>query len=138
MAELKTKKNDADVADFLNRIEDEKKRIDSWKIVTMLQEITGDEPAMWGDSIVGFGQYSYTYQSGHSGEWMIVGFSPRKQNLTVYIMSGFESYKELMKKLGKFKIGKSCLYLKKLDDIDIEVFRKLIKKSVEYMKNEYK
>ena len=137
MAELKTKKNEASVDDFINSVENEKKRADSFAIINLMQEVTGEEPAMWGDSIVGFGSYTYKYASGRTGDWMMVGFSPRKQNLTLYIMPGFEQYDKLLNRLGKHKLGKSCLYIKKLEDVDQNVLRELVKQSVEYMKKEY-
>ena len=134
VAELKTKKNDSSVEDFINDVEDDKKRADSFAIIRLMQEVTGEEPAMWGDSIVGFGSYTYKYASGRTGDWMLTGFSPRKQNLTLYIISGFEQYDKLLIKLGKFKLGKSCLYIKKLEDVDLDVLRELIRQSVQYMK----
>jgi len=118
VAALKTQKNDASVHDFLNAVPDEKKRQDSFAIVELMRQVTGFEPAMWGDSIVGFGSYRYKYASGREGEWPLVGFSPRKQNLTLYIMSGFTRYDSLVENLGKYKNGKSCLYIKKLEDVD--------------------
>ena len=134
MAELKTKKNDANVEDFLNSVENEKRRADSFAIMNLMQEVTGEKPAMWGNSIVGFGSYTYKYASGHKADWMLTGFSPRKQYLTLYIMSGFEQYDNLLEKLGKYKLGKSCLYIKKLEDVDQDVLRELVRQSVEYMK----
>jgi nucleoid DNA-binding protein len=130
-AELKTKKNEASVEDFLNEIEDEKKREDCKKVSAMMEKVTGAKPKMWGASIVGFGTYSYKYASGREGEWMEVGFSPRKANLTLYIMSGFTEYDELLAKLGKYKTGKSCLYIKNLNDVDEKVLKQLIENSVE-------
>ncbi|MCG8515751.1 MAG: DUF1801 domain-containing protein [Halanaerobiales bacterium] len=134
MAELKTKKNDANVEDFLNSVENEKRRADSFAIMNLMQEVTGEKPAMWGNSIVGFGSYTYKYASGRKADWMLTGFSPRKQYLTLYIMSGFEQYDNLLEKLGKYKLGKSCLYIKKLEDVDQDVLRELVRQSVEYMK----
>ncbi len=134
MAELKTQENDASVDDFLNRVEDDKKREASFKVKELLEEVTGEEARMWGDSIVGFGRYTYRYVSGREGEWMLTGFSPRKQNLTLYIMSGFEEYDDLMDNLGKHSTGKSCLYINKLEDIDMDVLRELVDKSVQHMK----
>jgi nucleoid DNA-binding protein len=130
-AELKTKKTEASVEDFLNEIEDEKKREDCKKVSAMMEKITGAKPKMWGASIVGFGTYNYKYASGREGEWMEVGFSPRKANLTLYIMSGFTEYDELLAKLGKYKTGKSCLYIKDLNDVDEKVLKQLIENSVE-------
>lgn len=134
MAELKTQKNAASVEEFLNSVENERKRADSFRVLELMREVTGEEPAMWGTSIVGFGSYHYKYASGREGDWFLAGFSPRKQSLTLYIMSGFEEYDALLSKLGKHKTGKSCLYLNKLDDVDEQILRKLVKKSVEHMK----
>ncbi len=134
MAELKTRPNDQSVENFLNRVENDTKREDSFSILELMKEETGDEPIMWGDSIVGFGKYSYKYTSGREAEWFLTGFSPRKQNLTLYIMDGFEGYDELLGKLGKHSTGKSCLYIKKLEDVDQEVLRDLVNKSVAHMK----
>ena len=130
MAELKTKKTDASVDKFLNGITDEKRRKDCFKLVDIMKAATKSEPAMWGTSIVGFGRHQYKYPGGRELEWFIVGFSPRKQDLTLYIMPGVERYPELMKKLGKHKTGKSCLYIKKLEDIDLPTLKKLIKESI--------
>ena len=137
MAELKTKVNKANVDKFIKSIKDEQTREDCYKIVEIMQKVTKAEPKMWGTSIVGFGSYHYKYASGREGDWMLVGFSPRKQNLTLYIMPGFQRYDELLKKLGKFTNGKSCLYIKKLEDIDRSVLKELIKQSVKYMKDKY-
>lgn len=98
-----------------------------------MREVTGEEPSMWGTSIVGFGSYRYTYASGREGEWPLTGFSPRKQNLTLYIMSGFDSYADLLADLGKFKTGKSCLYINKLEDVDLDTLRELISQSLKHM-----
>ena len=130
MAELKTRPNDASVDDFLNGVTDDRKRADCRTLVQLMSEATGAEPKMWGDNIVGFGTYHYKYASGREGDWMQVGFSPRKQNLTLYIMSGFSRYEELMKSLGKHSTGKSCLYIKKLDDVDMTTLKKLVEESV--------
>ena len=131
--ELKTKVNDADVIAFLESVEDPMRREDSLAMLDIMSEVTGEEPQMWGKSIVGFGSYHYVYASGQEGDWMAIGFSPRKQSLTLYIMSGFKAYDELMAKLGKYKTGKSCLYIKKLEDVDMDVLRKLIKGSFDWM-----
>ncbi len=134
MAELKTRVNDASVKDFLNDVEDDQKRQDCFDLVDLMTDITGEEPKMWGPSIVGFGSYRYRYDSGREGDWMQVGFSPRKQALTLYIMSGFSRYQKLMAKLGKHKTGKSCLYIKRLSDVDGDVLRELITLSVEQVR----
>ncbi len=133
-AELKTKVNEASVEDFLNTVSDEQIRADCFEIAKLMQQVTKAEPKMWGSSIVGFGSYHYKGASGREGDWMLVGFSPRKQNLTLYIMAGFERYDELMKKLGKFSTGKSCLYIKKLADVDKKVLKELVSESVKFMK----
>lgn len=134
MAELKTKVTNASVDDFLNAVEDEQKRADCFVIAKLMQQVTKAKPKMWGNSIVGFGAYHYTYASGREGDWMLVGFSPRKSNITLYIMAGFEQYADLMKKLGKHTTGKSCLYIKSLADVDKSVLKALIKQSVEHIK----
>lgn len=137
MAELKTKLNDGSVEDFLNSVEDEQKKKDSIEVLNIMTQITGDDAKMWGSSIIGFGNYHYKYDSGREGDWFITGFSPRKQALTLYIMAGFSRYDELLQKLGKYKTGKSCLYVKKLEDIDLNVLKELISSSVKYMKEKY-
>ena len=133
MTELKTQKNDASVEEFLKGVSDERKRKDSYATLELMREITGDEPAMWGTSIVGFGSYRYKYASGREGEWFLTGFSPRKQNLTLYIMSGFDDYDSLLSGLGKHKTGKSCLYINKLDDVHLPILRELIEQSVAHL-----
>ena len=137
MAELKTKVNDESVEKFLNNVSDNRKRNDSFTVLELMKKITKSEPKMWGSSIVGFGSYHYKYESGREGDFFLTGFSPRKQNLTIYIMAGFKRFGELMKKLGKYKTGKSCLYIKTLEDIDIKVLKELIADSVKYMKEKY-
>ncbi|MGD2253759.1 MAG: DUF1801 domain-containing protein [Anaerolineales bacterium] len=138
MAALKTQKTDASVEAFLNQVEDEARRRDCFDILDLMREVTGEEPAMWGPSIVGFGSYRYKYASGHEGEWMLIGFSPRKRDLTLYIMSGFEAYDSLLAKLGKFKTGKACLYINKLEDVDLPTLRELVKQSAEHMAETHK
>lgn len=134
MAELKTKRNDASVEAFLNGIADERKRQDAFAVLHLMGEVTGEAPTMWGESIVGFGSYHYKYASGREADWMLTGFSPRKQNLTVYIMAGFAQYDALLARLGKHSTGSSCLYIKKLQDIDLAVLRELVSQSVAHMK----
>lgn len=133
-AELKTKLNDASVDDFINTVSDEQIRTDCFEIIKIMKQVTKAEPKMWGSSIVGFGSYHYKGASGREGDWMLVGFSPRKQNLTLYIMAGFDRYEALLKKLGKFSTGKSCLYIKKLADVDKKVLKELVSESVQFMK----
>lgn len=133
-AELKTKQTEASVDDFLNAIPDEQTRKDCFEIAKIMKQATRSEPKMWGTSIVGFGSYHYKGASGREGDWMLTGFSPRKQNLTLYIMAGFDRYEALLKKLGKFSTGKSCLYIKKLADVDKKVLKELVTESVKVMK----
>ena len=131
MAELKTQKNDGDVEAFIDGIENEKRRADCRAVVEMMAEVTGEPPAMWGDSIIGFGSYHYKYPTGREGDWMATGVSPRKQSLTVYVMTGFARHAALMEKLGRYTTGKSCLYIKKLEDVDTGVLRELVRDSFE-------
>jgi len=133
MAELKTKPTKASVSGFLNKVSDKARREDCLKVLRIMKDVTGEEPEMWGDSIVGFGRYRYESEAGRKGEWMITGFSPRKGDLTLYLMSGFEPVADLMARLGKHKTGKSCLYLKKLEDVDLKILRKIVEKAVKGM-----
>jgi hypothetical protein len=137
MAELKTKQNNTSVATFLGAIEDKQKRSDAKKLSAMMRAATGSRAKMWGASIVGFGSYHYKYASGHEGDCFVAGYSPRKQNFSIYMMAGFSGCDKLMAKLGKHKTGKSCLYIKRLDDVDEAVLKKLIDKSVKYMQRKY-
>ena len=134
MAEAKTKPTKASVTQFLNQIPDAARREDCFAIAKMMEEITGSKPQMWGPSIVGFGTYRYKYASGHEGDWPVAAFSPRKQDLTLYLTPGFEKREELMDQLGKHRTGKSCLYIKRLSDIDVPTLKKLIKASVKDLK----
>ncbi|MEJ1222434.1 DUF1801 domain-containing protein [Sediminicola sp. 1XM1-17] len=126
MSGNKTTPTNAPVTDFLNSIENETRRKDSFAMRQLMEGITGEPAVMWGDSIVGFGSYHYKYDSGREGDILLTGFSPRKQNLTLYIMSGFGGFQELMDKLGPHKTGKSCLYIKNLSDIDMDILTELI------------
>ena len=137
MAENKTKPTRASVTAFINAIEDPQKRADARKVAAMLRKATGKRAQMWGSSIVGYGTYHYKYASGREGDFMMAGFSPRKQALTVYIMAGFSNYDALLKKLGEYKTGKSCLYIRRLSDVDEDVLQKLIDESVKYMRKNY-
>lgn len=134
MAELKTKMNDTDPMEFLLQVENDKRREDSIKLLQIMKNLTKEQPKMWGPSIIGFGKMEYKNTSG-THDWMMTGFSPRKQNLTIYIMDGFTMYEQLLSKLGKHKLGKSCLYFNKLEDIDIDILEELISKSIEYIKS---
>ncbi len=134
MADLKTKETDSDVLAFLNAVPDEAKRADALRVMAIMREVTGEEPRLWGDSIVGYGHYHYKYASGREGDWFLAGFSPRKANLTLYITSGFEQFEDLRARLGKHTVGKSCLYVKRLSDLDEATLRELIGRSVEHMR----
>lgn len=134
MAENKTKPTDADVVEFLDNIEDAGKRQDCFTVLKLMEEVTGEKATMWGSSIVGFGSYHYKYASGREGDSPLVGFSPRKQNLTLYVLTDFEGEDVLMQKLGKHTTGKVCLYVKRLSDIDMGVLRELVEKCVEHVK----
>ena len=131
MTEAKTRPTEQDVEQFLDGVADERQRRDCRAVAALMREVTGAEPRMWGDSIVGFGSYHYRYASGREGDWLLTGFSPRKQNLTLYLSYGVEQHGDLLARLGKHKVGKACLYLKRLDDVDQEALRELIRRSVE-------
>ncbi len=137
MAGNKTVATGSDAKAFLDNVDDDTRREDSFRVMAMMENITGEEPKMWGPSIVGFGTYHYKYDSGREGDFLKTGFSPRKSALTLYIMSGFQGVDSLMNRLGKFKTGKSCLYVKKLDDIDLEALEELIRVSVAYIEQKY-
>jgi hypothetical protein len=137
MAEQKTKPTAISVQNFLDQVPDESVRDDCQELINIMKKITGEEPKMWGPSIVGFGQYHFKYDSGHEGDACLTGFSPRKQNLTLYVMPGFAEGTDLLEKLGKHKAAKGCLYIKRLVDVDLEVLKKLIKTTVVYLKKKY-
>lgn len=128
MAELKTKETKASVAAFLQKQAPERRK-DCRAVLKMMQEATGAKARMWGTSIVGFGKYRYRYDSGREGEWMVLGFSPRKGDLTLYVLPGLKAHAALLKRLGKHKTGKSCLYLKTLDDVDQKVLKEILKRA---------
>ena len=136
--ELKTKVNDANVEKFLNSVVDVGKRNDAFEILKLMKQVTKEEPKMWGTSIVGFGSYHYKGTGGREGDWMLTGFSPRKQALTVYLMHGMEAHADLLKKLGKYNAGKGCLYINKLDDVDRKVLKELVTASFKRMKQQSK
>lgn len=140
MAELKTKVNDASVSEFINNIENPQRKKDSIIVNKLFKKITGSQPKMWGSSIVGYGTFPYKRKDGTEYEWMTTGFSPRKTSLTLYIMPGFDlggEFKKNLENLGKYKTGKSCLYINKLDDVDINVLEKLINLGYQYMVKKY-
>jgi len=131
MAELKTKETDASVEDFLNNVKDEETRKDCFEITRMMQQMTHADPKMWGESIIGFGKIRLKYASGRELDWMVVGFSPRKANITLYFTGGLEPHTTLLQKLGKYTTGKGCLYIKKLKDVDTKVLEDMIRQSVQ-------
>ncbi|MEX0900101.1 MAG: DUF1801 domain-containing protein [Gammaproteobacteria bacterium] len=137
MAELKTKPGNTSVDGFLNAITDETRRQDCFTVMRLMKAVTRSEPRLWGGTMVGFGSYHYKYESGREGDWFLTGFAPRKQNLTLYVMAGFDRYPTLLAKLGKYKTGKSCLYVKRLADIDLDVLKDLVAASVKHMKTTY-
>jgi hypothetical protein len=137
MAEPKTRPTKESVERFLSEIADDKKREDSRTIARIMKKVTKAKPTMWGPSMIGYGSYHYRYESGREGDWFLTGFSPRKQNLTLYIMSGFTRYDALLRKLGKYKTGKSCLYIKRLDDVDLGVLETLIRESVAHVRKKH-
>lgn len=137
MAELKTKAHDGSVDRFLAAVPDERRRADARTVLALMREVTGEEPRMWGPSIVGFGSYHYRYATGHEGDSCLTGFSPRKTALTLYVMPGFERFEEILGRLGKFKAGKGCLYLSKLADVDLAALRELVAASVAHLRTTY-
>ena len=137
MAENTTKPETADVQAFLAAVEPEQRRADAEAVCELMARVTGRPPVMWGTSIVGFGAYHYRYESGREGDAPITGFSPRKAALVLYVMGGFPQHDELMVKLGKYTTGKSCLYIKRLADVDLGVLEALVAESVAYVRASY-
>ncbi|WP_194973251.1 DUF1801 domain-containing protein [Aquiflexum lacus] len=138
MTENKTKETEKSVEDFINAVEDQKKRQDSFELLKLFQEVSGFEPKMWGDSIIGFGSYHYKYASGREGDFLLIGFSPRKNAISLYLSCDIEGqHASILSKLGKFKNGKSCLYVNKLEDINIEVLIDLVKASMDFTLKKY-
>ncbi len=137
MAQNKTQRNDGDVLAYLAAVSNKRRREDSLVVLEMMSELTGEPAEMWGTSIVGFGSYHYKYASGREGDFMLAGFAPRKQALTLYIMGGLDRHAELLAKLGKHRIGRACLYINKLADVDLTVLREIIAESVAHMRREH-
>jgi hypothetical protein len=135
MAENKTKPTEANVDEFLASVENDRRRSDALVVCKLMNELTGKKPVMWGPTMVGFGTYHYKYESGREGDWFVAGFAPRKANLVLYIMSGFKGHAALLAALGKHKTGGCCLYINKLEDVDMDVLRELIHRSVEHVSN---
>jgi len=134
MAELKTKPTTASVAKFIDAIADDRRRADCRTVLKIMKSATGAKPVMWGPSIVGFGAYHYKYASGREGDWFQVGFSPRKSDLTLYLMGGLHHHADHLKRLGKYKAGKGCLYLKRISDVDMDVLTEMVELSVKHLK----
>jgi hypothetical protein len=134
MSSLKTTPTSNSVEDFLNKIKIEKRRLDGFELLDIMKELTKEKPVMWGSSIVGFGNLHYKYKSGREGDWFKVGFSPRRKSLSVYFMTGFEKVKDLLEKLGKHKLGKGCLYINKLEDVDRSILKQIISRSLDEIK----
>ncbi|WP_316633391.1 DUF1801 domain-containing protein [uncultured Flavobacterium sp.] len=137
MAQNKTTETENSVTDFVNAVEEETKRKDSFELIKIMQEVTGFEPKMWGPSIIGFGSYHYKYASGREGDAPLVGFSPRKAAISLYAYASPERKEELLSKFGKYKAAKGCIYIKKVADIDVEILKKMITASVEYLNKLY-
>lgn len=137
MAKTKTTYTGASVIDFVEQIANEQQRNDSYALIELMQHITGQEPKMWGPTIIGFGNYHYKYTSGHEGDAPILGFSPRKAAISLYVFTGLDEHKLLLEGLGKYKIGKACIYIKKLSDIDTKQMTKLAKASIQFLKQKY-
>ncbi len=137
MSHNKTVPTDVPVAEFLDQIQSPQKKEDAYAILEMMQTLTGEEPVMWGPSIIGFGSYHYKYESGREGDMLITGFSPRAQNFSLYVGAGSKAVKPLLSKLGKHSTGKSCLYIKKLSDVNMDVLKDIIETSHQYYKNKY-
>jgi len=137
MAEIKTKVSDANVEEFINAFANtDQKRKDGFELLKLMQEFTGYEPKMWGPTMIGFGQYHYkSEKSRQEGDWLLVGFSPRKAAISLYVYSGGPDQEELLKELGKFKMGKGCIYVNKLSDINLEVLKKLMKSTINFLKS---
>ncbi len=134
MAEIKTKPGQENITDFLNSITPESKKKDAFQLLELFQKITGLQPQLWGGAIVGFGKYEYQQKGGQKGEWFLAGFAPRKSNISIYTMAGFEQYESLLQKLGKYKTGMGCLYVNKLVDVDLKILEKIASASFEEMK----
>lgn len=138
MYELKTKETRNSVREFIESVENPKRREDAYRLLDIFTEVTGLEAKMWGPSIIGFGSYHYKYASGHEGDAALVGFSPRKAKMSLYVTTGASKEKDLLNKLGKYTSGKSCLYVNKLEDIDVDVLKRIILQSIDFLKETYK
>jgi hypothetical protein len=140
MADLKTIQNDADVSEFIKSFADtEQKRKDSFELIKLIRDFTGFEPKMWGQSIIGFGSYHYkSERSRQEGDWPLVGFSPRKAAISLYMYTGAKEHEYLLVGLGKYKMGKACIYIKKLSDINLDALKKLMKATIDFLESKHK
>ncbi len=138
MIDQKIKPSNQSVSEFLNKISPEDRRRDCFELLTLMERVADEKAIMWGESIVGFGSYHYKYDTGREGEWILTGFSPTKQGLTIYITTGFDNFKDYLKVLGKYKTSVNCLYINKIEDVDKKTLSKLIKESVRQMKKSIK
>lgn len=136
-AKLKTNQNEASPSDFITSVEHQQRRADAEVLLALFNRVTALKPKMWGESIIGYGRYHYHYESGREGEYFITGFSPRKASSTIYIMPGYQDLSAMLKRLGKHKAAKSCLYINKLSDIDLDVLEEIILFGMDYMKANY-
>tara|TARA_R110000751_G_scaffold77876_2_gene156970 strand:- start:303 stop:725 length:423 start_codon:yes stop_codon:yes gene_type:complete len=137
MAANKTQPTSNSVIDYLNTVDNNKRREDAFVLLDLFDNIMSEKAVLWGESLIGYGEYHYKYESGREGDFFLTGFSPRKQNLSIYIMPGFKKYTHLLTKLGKHKAGAACLYINKIEDIDITILKQLIKESADYMRTKY-
>lgn len=139
MAEIKTKQNDTDINEFVNSFADtEEKRKDSFELIKLMSDFTGHEPKMWGSSIIGFGSYHYkSERSRQEGDWLLIGFSPRKAAISLYLYTGAKEHEHLLDGLGKFKMGKACIYIKKLSDINLDALRQIMKATIDFLQSKY-
>lgn len=125
------------VIDFVNSVEDERKKKDSLHLLELMRDVSGHEPVMWGPSIIGFGSYHYKYESGHEGDAPLIGFSPRKAAISLYVFTGLEEHEKFLEDLGKFKRGKACIYVKKMADVDEESLKRLIRETIDFLQTKY-
>jgi|SRR5690606_21370534 len=137
MAKNKTTETENSVIDFINTVENQQKRADSYKLLELMRDVSGYEPKMWGPRIIGFGSYHYKYASGHEGDAPLIGFSPRKAAISLYVFTGLDQHRHLLNDLGKYKAGKACIYIKKLSDINEQQLVKLIHETIAYLKSKY-
>lgn len=137
MAKLKTQFTAEDVEEFINNLDNEQKKKDSFELIELMEKASGEKAKMFGPTIIGFGQYHYKYASGHEGDAPLLGFSPRKAAISLYVTTGCDDQKQYLEGLGKYKMAKACIYIKKLDDINIEVLNKIMKESIEFVSNKY-